>query len=120
MSATETKTPTCSWSGASGTAYTYHVLELPVSLKTGQDGNYVYAKKNREGLWVPVYIGEGDLGERSGSGHHKAQCIRQKGATHFHSHLNADATARRVEEADLLRRFKNAYAPTGCNEKPGG
>ena len=116
MSGTRPKTPTCIWTGTSGTEYTYHVRELPVSLKTGQDGNYIYAKKNPKGQWVPVYIGEGDLGERSGSGHHKAHCIRQKGATHFHCHLRAGAAARRVEEADLLRRFTNAYAPTGCNE----
>ena len=120
MSATRTKTPTCIWSGASGTAYTYNVRELPVSLKTGQDGNYIYAKKNREGRWVPVYIGEGDLGQRSGPGHHKAHCIRQKEATHFHCHLNRDGAARRDEEADLLRRFTNAYAPYGCNENLGG
>ena len=120
MSATGTKTSTCIWPGASGAEYTYHVHELPVSLKTGQDGNYIYAKKNPEGRWVPVYIGEGDLGGRSGPGHHKAYCIRQKGATHFHCHLKSDATARRGEEADLLRRFTNAYAPSGCNENPGG
>ena len=120
MSAKPTKTPTCGWQGASGEKYTYYIRELPVSLRTGQDGNYVYAKKNRDGRWIPVYIGEGDLKERSGPGHHQATCIREKGATHFHCHLNADAVARRVEEADLLRRFTNAYAPQGCNEKPGG
>ena len=120
MSATRTKTPTVNWRGAGGAEYKYHVHELPVSLKTGQDGNYIYAKKNREGLWVPVYIGEGDLGERSGPGHHKAQCVRERGATHFHCHLKPDAAARRFEEGDLLRRYTNAYAPYGCNEKPGG
>ena len=120
MNAKATTRPSCVWQGRSGTRYTYKIWKLPVSLRTGQDGNYIYAKRNREGQWVPVYIGEGDLGERSGPGHHKADCIRRKGATHFHCHLNSDAAARRVEEADLLSRFTNAYAPSGCNERPGG
>lgn len=120
MNATRTKTPSRIWPGASGAQYKYYVRKLPVSLKTGQDGNYIYARKNSRGQWVPIYIGEGDLGERSGPSHHKAECIRRKEATHFHCHLEADAAARRAEEADLLRRFTNANAPTGCNEQPGG
>ncbi len=120
MHAKRTKTPTCIWPGASGVEYEYYVHKLPASLKTGQNGNYIYARQNPLGQWVPVYIGEGDLGERSGPAHHKAGCIRQKGATHFHCHLKSDAAARRVEEADLLSRFTDAFAPTGCNEKPGG
>lgn len=120
MSATRTRTPTCTWAGKSGAEYTYYVRELPVPLKAEQDGNYVYAKKNSKGRWVPVYIGEGDLRERSGPGHHKARCIRQRGATHFHCHLESDARTRRAEERDLLRRFTNAYTPYGCNENPGG
>ena len=120
MSGTRTKRATCVWKGASGTEYTYSIWKLPASLNPGQDGNYIYAKKNAKGRWVPVYIGEGDLAERSGPGHHKAHCIRQKGATHFHCHLKAGAAARRAEEADLLGRYTNAYAPNGCNEQPGG
>ena len=120
MSATRTKTPSCNWPGASGEQYKYYVRKLPVSLKTGQDGNYIYARKNPRGQWVPIYIGEGDLRERSGPSHHQAECIHRKGATHFHCHLESNAAARRAEQADLLRRFTNAYAPKGCNEKRGG
>ena len=117
---TATKRATCTWIGHSEARYEYTVFQLPVSLDPDQDGNYIYAKKNAEGRWVPVYIGEGDLADRSGSGHHKARCIRQNGATHFHCHLNAVLSARRGEEADLLGRYTNAYAPSGCNERPGG
>ena len=120
MSGTKTKSATCVWKGASGAEYTYYIRKLPVSLKDGPDGNYIYAKKNPAGRWVPIYIGQGDLKDRSGPGHGKAHCIRQKGATHFHCHLKADEEERRIEEADLLRRFTNAYAPKGCNERPGG
>ena len=119
MSATKTL-PTCTWTGASGTGYKFLIYALPVTFDPNQDGNYIYTKRNVAGQWVPIYIGEGDLSARSGSGHHKATCIRQKGATHFHCHLNAGEQSRRSEEADLLAGYTNAYAPTGCNEKPGG
>jgi hypothetical protein len=112
--------PTCNWVGASGTSYTYYIYALPASFGPDQPGNYIYAKLNSEGKWVPVYIGEGDLADRSGSGHHKAECIKRKGATHFHCHKNASEENRKKEEADLLLRYTNAYEPDGCNEKVGG
>jgi hypothetical protein len=111
---------TCEWIGANGARYLHHVYALPVSFSPGQGGNYVYAKTNAQGLWVPIYIGEGDLADRSSGGHHQAACIKRRGATHFHCHLNTDQQARRYEEADLLARYVNAYQPDGCNEKSGG
>ncbi len=117
---TSTKRATCAWTGRSGTEYEYHIFELPCAIDPGQDGNYIYAKKNSEGRWVPIYIGEGDLAERSGPAHHKGVCIRRKRATHFHCHLEARPADRRAEEADLLGRYANAYAPHGCNERHGG
>lgn len=110
---------TCNWMGTSGTSYTYHVYSLPPSFNAGQDGNYIFAKKNDRGSWVPIYIGQGDLKSRSDS-HHQEKCIRQKGATHFHAHLNPKVADRLKEEKDLLENYVNAYAPIGCNEKIGG
>lgn len=118
--ATKETRPKQVWTGAGGAEYTFFVYALPANPNPGQDGNYIYTKLNASGQWVPIYIGEGDLGERSGPGHHKAACIRQKGATHFHCHLNSDATARRQEETDLLARYTNAYEPSGCNGRVGG
>jgi len=112
--------PTCVWTGKSGIEYEFFIYTLPASLNTGQDGNYIYAKKNAAGRWVPVYIGQGDLGERCGVAHHKAACIQKKGATHFHCHLNGDENRRRAEEVDILARYANAYQPQGCNERQGG
>ncbi len=119
MKATKTH-QTCSWKGASGTGYKFFIYTLPATFDPNQDGNYIYAKKNTAGQWVPIYIGEGDLSERSGAGHHKVLCIRQEGATHFHCHLNPDERKRLAEEVDLLACYTNAYAPHGCNERPGG
>jgi hypothetical protein len=111
---------TCIWTGATGSKYTYYVYERHPSFNAGQDGNYVYAKKNGEGKWVPVYFGEGDLSKRATTDHHRIVCIGAKQATHVHVHLNAAKDARRAEETDLLKRFTNAIAPSGCNISPTG
>jgi len=111
--------PTCVWTGASGKTYTYYIWNLPTSFKENQDGNYIYSKKNSEGKWVPIYIGQGDLKDRT-ENHHQAACISEKGATHIHVHLNAKEQDRLNEEEDLLANHSNAYKPTGCNERKGG
>lgn len=112
--------PTCDWIGAGGTRYTYHIYELPATFDPNQNGNYIYAKRNIQNKWVPIYIGQGDLSDRSGPNHHQADCIKRKGATHFHCHLNTDEEDRISEENDLLSRYTNAYEPNGCNERMGG
>jgi hypothetical protein len=117
---TTTLSKTCNWNGASGKTYGYHVNKLPASFNKGQYGNYVYAKLNANNRWVPVYIGEGDLGERISDNHHKALCIRNKGATHVHVHIAGTKAEGTAEEKDLLANYKNAFVPTGCNEALGG
>lgn len=111
---------TCNWKGKSDTLYTYEIHELPVSFSDDQPGNYIYSKLNDKNQWIPIYIGEGDLGDRIGADHHQAACIKRKGATHVHVHLNDSQRARKREETDLLARYKNAYKPHGCNIKKGG
>ena len=112
--------PKCDWTGASGTKYTYYVYELPASLKD-KLGNYIFTKRNNENRWVPIYIGEGNLKDRVTSGdHHQADCIARKSPTHVHAHLTGTKEDSQSEEEDLLGRYRNAYQPYGCNEKPGG
>jgi hypothetical protein len=111
---------TCTWVGKSGTRYTYYVYPRHPNLNEGQDGNYIYAKKNSDGRWVPVYMGEGDLAKRATSDHHRIRCIDSKGATHVHLHLNAKKEDRRAEEQDLLANYVNALSPEGCNVSPTG
>lgn len=109
-----------SWTGASGKQYSYWVYELPASLNSGQDGNYIYTRIENN-TWTPIYVGEGDLSERTNiDGHHQSQCLRNKGATHVHAHLNSSERDRLAEEDDLLANYPQAYQPTGCNERPGG
>jgi hypothetical protein len=111
---------TCTWTGASGKNYTYYIWPRHPNIDAGQMGNYIYAKKNSEGRWVPVYIGQGDLSVRSTKDHHRTECIDKKGATHIHMHLNSREPDRLSEERDLLERYTNAYAPNGCNARTGG
>ena len=118
MTGTTKTVLTCVWSGASGAKYTFHIYALPASFDPDQDGNYIYTRVDERNAWVPIYIGEGDLNERSAPGHHKAECIAGKGATHFHCHVNRNGDARLVEEADLLSTYPQAYEPSGCNGRP--
>ncbi len=109
----------CTWVGASGKQYSFHVYSLPQSFESEQNGNYIFTKE--EGNVCPaIYIGQGDLGDRIGEAHHKWQCVQSKGATQVHVHLNPDEATRLAEEEDLLAGNPEAYAPTGCNEKQGG
>ena len=110
---------TCTWPGKTGAQYKYWVHSLPTTFNPGQDGNYIYSKLTN-GYWVPIYVGEGYLGDRISSNHHQAICIRNKGATHVHVHTNATLAARQREESDILANFPQAYTPVGCNVKPGG
>ena len=66
---------TCAWIGKSGTRYTYYIYPRHPNINEGQDGNYIYSKKNQEGRWVPVYIGQGDLSKRATGDHHRIKCI---------------------------------------------
>jgi len=113
------ETESCIWTGESGKEYTYHVYQLPHSFADDQDGNYIYTKTENQS-YIPIYIGQGDLGDRIGPDHHQATCIANKGASHVHAHLNPNEQNRKKEEGDLLAIYTMAYSPTGCNEKEGG
>jgi hypothetical protein len=111
--------PACDWTGNSGKAYRHWIHALPASFDPDQSGNYIFAKTNAQGYWIPIYIGQGDLNDRANY-HHQARCIRQAGATHFHCQKNTAERDRLAEEADLLASYAQAYQPTGCNERSGG
>ena len=115
---TSTKRQTVVWKDKYGNSYSYSIFPLPVSLNPGQAGNYIFCKLVNQ-TWVPIYIGQGDLKERT-SNSHKKNCIVSKGATHVHCHLNNSEASRLLEESNLLATFPQAYAPTGCNERTGG
>ncbi len=80
------------------------------------DGNYVYTRVSHVDergttIWSPVYIGQGNLKERSDTdSHHKGYCIKRSEATHFHAHTNSSKSSRLAEESDLLDNYA-----TPCN-----
>jgi hypothetical protein len=113
-------TDTCFWKGVSGQSYNFSVFPRGTKIQSGVMGNYIYARKNIQGYWVPVYIGQGDLSIRANDNHHRIDCIDQKGATHVHLLGNQVEKDRFAVERDLLGYFTNAYAPSGCNIKVGG
>ena len=91
----------CRWTGASGTFYTYYIRPRGTELAPNQMGNYIYAKKNSDGEWIPVHISQGDLSVHSPH----QELLDSRGATHVHMHLNFPDEARLAEERDLLARY---------------
>ena len=102
----------CNWPGVSGKTYTYHVYPVGQSLKA-EAGNYIYAKLNPQGQWVPLYIGETeDLDSRVAT-HEKRECVRHNGGTHIHAHLTpGERSIRLNEETDIRNNFA-----TTCNDQ---
>jgi len=109
-------TPTAIWTGKSAARYKYWVYQLGTSMKQ-VDGNYIYARSYQRAdgnwYWKAIYIGEGNLSDRSDlDSHHRGDCIRINRATHFHAHTNASNKARLDEETDL-----RASHSTPCNRQ---
>jgi len=108
---------TSEWIGGDGQRYTYYVHSLPEDFTPGKLGNYIFAKKSDNGNWVPVYIGQGDLGVQIGHYHPQLDCINGMGATHVHVHPNDSEWVRISEEHDLLENYLKVFEPHGCNFK---
>jgi hypothetical protein len=108
------------WEGASGKNYLFYVYDCHSRIDSGQLGIYIYCKLNERSAWVPLYIGQGDLSVRCTESRRHASCIESKGATHVHMRLAAGEADRLGVERDLLARFTNVYAPSGCNMRDDG
>ena len=106
---------TCSWVGTSGATFVYQVYELPVSFEPNQKGNFIFARLDQRRNWIPVFVGEGDLGKHVDADNYKLHTIQHRGATHVHVRLNPDVYDRRAEVRDLLGRHTIAFEPYGCN-----
>jgi hypothetical protein len=100
---------TIDWTGKSAKTYRYWIYKIGTPMQA-KGGNYIFARESEPGRFVPIYIGQtGDLDLRFDQ-HHKASCVNRAGATHIHTHLNADEKSRLAEEADLIAKWN----PT-CN-----
>lgn len=106
---------TCEWIGVDGQRYKYSVHNLPTKFNSGKYGNYIFTKKTKDGDWIPIYIGQGDLGVMIGKAGSNLKCIEDKGATHVHVHENDSEWVRTTEEYDLLESYNKVFKPFGCN-----
>jgi len=105
------------WTGGSGRTYTFVVVPWPAPLDFGVvDGNYICARQTKNGEWIPVYIGEGDLAAPCAETHPSFDQLLEREVTHFHCHINDDPASRRREALDLLAGHTLALMPIGCNE----
>jgi hypothetical protein len=102
------------WTGESGFNYLFYIYDLEPDAPS-RLGIYIYAKKNAEGLWKPVYIGYGEIPLCAGNDAALMARILEKGATNVHLRLNTNPVDGRHEAADLLKRYVNALEPHGCN-----
>jgi hypothetical protein len=100
-----------SWVGASGKHYPYHAYPITTSFRA-MPGNFIYAKRDEAGTWIPVYIAQTrDLHQRL-EGHVLVETAREHGATHIHAHYDTAGQATRCrEERDLIERWHPS-----CNE----
>jgi len=109
------------WTGGSGRTYTFVVVPWPAPLDFGVvDGNYICARQTKNGEWIPVYIGEGDLAAPCAESHPNFDQLVERDVTHLHCHINDDPASRRREAHDLLSGHALALMPTGCNDPLDG
>ena len=106
------------WDGESGKQYKFWIFPINHTFGANEVGNYIFAK--REGSrWPAIYIGEGELQIRVAAAIREG-CVTRKSATHIHANLINSERARKEVESDILAAHTEAYAPTGCNVRPGG
>ena len=108
------KEETCEWIGVDGQRYKYSVHNLSAKFNSGKYGNYIFTKKTKGGDWIPIYIGQGNLGVLVGKASTQLKCIKDMGATHVHVHENDSEWLRTTEEYDLLESYVKAFKPFGC------
>jgi len=106
----------CVWNGASGAKYIFYVYDRPPAVPN-RPGNFVYTKLNAEGLWVPVYIGHGELATRCESEAALMACIDGREATHIHMRLSWMEDERLAVYRDMLGVYPNTFPPDGCNAR---
>lgn len=106
------------WPGFNGQHYEFTVCDIHTTFNPGYSGNYIFAKIYNN-VWHAVYIGEGDLRDRTNC-HRSEGKVTQLGATHIHYRVDNNEKSRCETETSLLAANPEAYHPRGCNVKIGG
>ena len=104
--------PKAYWPGTSEEEYGYQIYPIATDFEDSP-GNYIYAKKNNQGKWDAVYIGQTSSLRDRFANHNKKSCILSHGATHIHVHNGSNnEQTRKAEEKDLIANCKPV-----CNDQ---
>jgi hypothetical protein len=97
--------PFIMWPGQSGKDYQYEIYPIDTAFRP-LPGNYIYARQDETGNWIPLYVAQTrDMHQRL-EGHEKLQDSVEAGATHIHIHYTQAGQASRCsEEHDLVERW---------------
>lgn len=97
--------------GLSGTQYDFDVYPWGTEFKpTG--GLYLVLKKQPDGRYAILYIGQtGNLSERFDN-HHQSACFTRNGKTHIAVRGEGSEQRRLAIETDLIRNYQ-----TSCNKQ---
>jgi hypothetical protein len=93
--------------GASGVEYFYTPYLFDETRWHADPANYAFAQLGEAGVWHVLYIGETENLLTRMRGHGQWVAAQRIGGTHVLVNLNAGGPrVRRVEERDLIARFK--------------
>jgi hypothetical protein len=98
--------PDIRWSGRSGRNYGYWIYPIDAKFRKIA-GNSVFAKKDANGKWIPIYVGQtrnfdAGLADRDGE-----NLAKMSGATHVHVHFSSPDEPRRIKEVkDIVEQWK--------------
>lgn len=103
------------WEGRDGKAYTYFRLSLDDGIKP-KPGNYIMVRREPDGGFTPLYIGETNNLLNRLANHEQWACALEKGMNELHVHQTSGTLQRRLaEESNLIERF----APLPCGGDVG-
>lgn len=102
---------TITLTGKSSRQYTFRIYRR-VQKFTAVGAVYAMARRNEDGRYSIIYIGQtGDLSVRP-LNHHRTACFDRNGADHLFIHAQSDEKTRFAIETDLIQ----AYNPP-CNRQ---
>lgn len=90
--------------GASGTQYVFWVYTWGTTFKAA-GGVYLVLRKEQNGNYTIIYVGQtGDLSERFDN-HHKASCFTRNSKSHVAARMESAESTRLSIESDLIKKY---------------
>ena len=111
--------PTIILTGRSGASFTFWIFPSDWQ-GSNEPGNYVFAKPSPLDRWEIVYIGQTEDFNRRIAEHNQNHLFTEYGITHIFAHVSNDATARYLEEQDLIATFDPPANRSSVKGQSGG